>query len=319
MCSTFFNNTMKTILIVGANGFLGRVLSRHFLAESWNVVGIARSAHGIVSGVDYVQWDGLTIGPWAEALEWIDVMVNLAGRSVNCRYGEVNRTQIMDSRVATTQLLDAAVAACENPPKVWINSSTATIYRHAEDRAQRDEDGEIGSGFSVEVAKAWEAAFFKKQHIGVRKLAIRTAIVMGNEPETVWPVLQRLAKYGLGGAMGTGKQMVSWISDRDFARAVEWLAEKDEAVATYNVCAPQPITNQQLMRIVRASVDRRMGLPATKWMLELGAFFLRTETELILKSRWVMPTRLLKEGFEFENMNLSAWAKQPSNKRGRQS
>ena len=300
---------MKTIVIAGANGFLGRVLSRYFLQKKWNVIGIARNQRGVVEGVDYVEWDGKTLGVWTEALEWVDVLVNLAGRSVNCRYGEENRQAILDSRVKTTRLLGEAVAGCKNPPKVWINSSTATIYRYAEDRPQGDFDGEIGAGFSVNVAKAWEKAFFEDDLNSVRKIAIRSAVVMADEPETVWTVLQRLARLGLGGKMGSGKQMVSWISDLDFARAVEWLAENETATGTYNVSAPNPVTNASLMRCVRNSVRMRIGLPATVWMLEIGTFFMRTETELVLKSRWVVPTRLLAEGFQFEDPDLIEWSK----------
>ena len=299
---------MKTIVIVGANGFLGRVLSRYFLQRKWNVIGIARKPLGIVDGVDYVEWDGTTCGVWTEALEWVDLLVNLAGRSVNCRYNEVNRRAVRDSRVVTTQLLAEAVAACKNPPKVWINSSTATIYRHAEDRPQGDFDGELGTGFSVGIAQAWEKAFFDNENNRVRKVAIRSAMVMGDEPETVWTVLQRLARLGLGGRMGSGKQKVSWISDLDFARAVEWLAENEAATGTYNVSSPNPVSNASLMCCVRESVGRPFGLPATKWMLVLGAFFMRTETELVLKSRWVIPTRLLKEGFEFQDPELKKWS-----------
>ncbi|MEO1857928.1 MAG: DUF1731 domain-containing protein [Rubritalea sp.] len=299
---------MKTIVIVGANGFLGRVLSRYFLQQKWSVIGIARKPEGVIGGVDYVEWDGLTSGAWTEALEWVELLVNLAGRSVNCRYNEANRRAVHDSRVGTTELLAKAVAACKNPPKVWINSSTATIYRHAEDRPQGDLDGEIGTGFSVGIAQAWEKAFFENENSSVRKVAIRSAVVMGDEPETVWTVLQRLARFGLGGRMGSGVQKVSWISDRDFARAVEWLAENNEATGTYNLSAPNPISNKCLMRCVRDSVGVKIGLPATNWMLEVGAFFMLTETELVLKSRWVIPTRLLDEGFEFQDPELMKWS-----------
>ncbi|MFT5883339.1 MAG: hypothetical protein ACI9FG_001852 [Crocinitomicaceae bacterium] len=300
---------MKTIVIVGANGFLGRVLSRYFIQKKWNVIGIARTQRGVVDGVDFVEWDGQTLGAWTEALEWVDVLVNLAGRSVNCRYGEENRRAVLDSRVKTTQLIGLAVAQCDNPPKVWINSSTATIYRHAEDRPQGDFDGEIGKGFSVDVAKAWEKAFFDNAIDGVRKVAIRSAIVMGEEPDTAWKVLQRLASLGLGGKMGDGKQMVSWISDLDFVRAVKWLAENATATGTYNLSAPNPVNNVSLMRCLRESAGIKVGLPATKWMLEIGAFFMRTETELVLKSRWVVPARLLQEGFQFKDPDLIEWSK----------
>ena len=297
---------MKSIVIVGANGFLGRVLSRHFLDRGWKVLGIARKNLGCLPGVEYVHWDGKTQGAWCEALEWVDVLVNLSGRSVNCRYGVKNRNEVLESRVLTTQLLDRAVRDCKNPPKVWLNSSTATIYRHAEDCPQGD-DGDIGAGFSVEVAKAWEAAFFEHDGTQTRKVALRTAIVMGEEENTVWRVMQKLARLGLGGRMGTGRQMVSWISDADFARGVEFLAEKDDVAGTYNLSAPEPLKNRELMRCVRQSVGTKFGLPASQWMLEIGAFFMRTETELILKSRWVLPTRLLAEGFTHQHPSFEKW------------
>ncbi|MFC4994194.1 TIGR01777 family oxidoreductase [Rubritalea tangerina] len=298
---------MKTIVIVGANGFLGRVLSRYFLENGWNVVGIARDPDGIVDGVEFVYWDGKKLGAWQEALEWVDVLVNLAGRSVNCRYGRRNRASIFDSRVRTTELLGKAVQGCQNPPKVWLNASTATIYRHAEDRAQGEASGEFGSGFSVEVARAWERAFRAVDCGKTRKLTLRTAMVFGEEAGTVWTVLQGLARRGLGGKMGGGRQMVSWISDRDFARAVDWLIGNEAAEGVYNVCSPQPLTNKELMKEVRASVAMQFGMPANRWMLEIGAFVLRTETELVLKSRWVVPDRLISEGFKFSHEGIDSF------------
>ncbi|WP_018968951.1 TIGR01777 family oxidoreductase [Rubritalea marina] len=297
---------MKSIVIVGANGFLGRVLSKHFLGKGWKVIGIARTHSGLVDGVEYVHWDAKQLGPWVEALEWVDALVNLSGRSVNCRYHQSNRELIRDSRVHTTELLGEAVSLCTHAPRVWLNASTATIYKHAQHAPQGD-DGEVGTGFSVEVAKAWESAFFDQQRDGVRQVAMRTAIVMSQEAKTVWPVMQGLARRGLGGTMGSGQQMVSWISDLDFARAVEWLLGNKQAYGTYNLSAPEPLPNAQLMGEVRDSVNRPCGLSARAWMLEIGAFFMRTETELVLKSRWVLPSRLVDEGFRFQHENLREW------------
>lgn len=292
----------RTIVISGANGFIGRYLSRFYRDNGWRVVAIARSEKGLAQGVDYHPWDGMTLGDWAKELDGAELLVNLAGRSVNCRYGEKNKRIIRESRVQSTQVLGEAIRRCCNPPALWVNSSTATIYRHAEDRAQGDFDGELGTGFSVEVAKAWEESFFGAEVPGtVRKVAMRTAIVFAEEKGTVWDVLVKLSKKWLGGTMGNGRQKVSWIHIGDFCRVVEWLRLHEEASGVYNVSAPNPIDNRELMKQARKAAGRCFGLPATKWMLEIGAFFLRTETELILKSRWVVPTRLLEEGFEFRS------------------
>lgn len=299
---------MKTIVIFGANGFLGRVLSRYFLEKNWKVIGVARRTEGMEQGVEFMPWDGENLAEWTEGIERADVVVNLTGRTVNCRYNAKNRAEILDSRVNSTKVVGLAIEQAENPPEVWLNASTGTIYRDARDYAQTDEDGEIGEGFSVEIGKAWEKAFFDAPAAGVRKVALRTAMVLGEEPDTVWKVLQGLADKGLGGKMGDGKQMVSWLSDIDFARIVDWMIEKEGAIGTYNVTSPEPISNAELMTCVRDSVGMSFGLPATNWMLEIGAIFMRTETELILKSRWTLPTKLQSEGFVFKHPNLREWA-----------
>ncbi len=297
----------KIIVIVGGNGFLGRCLSQYMLANAWQVRVIARRAEGVADGADFHQWDGVTMGEWSKAFEGAHAVVNMAGRTVNCRYTETHKAEIVDSRTRTTELVADAINLAKVSPSVWLNSSTATIYRHAEDRAQTDEEGELGTGFSVEVAKRWENCFFEAEVPDtVRKVATRTAIVLGDEAGTVWDVLQGLSKKYLGGKMGSGKQKVSWIHIEDFCRAVEWLIDEVEAEGCYNVSAPGPTDNCRLMELVRESVGVSFGLPATKWMLEIGAFFLRTETELILKSRWVIATRLEKEGFEFRYRTIEA-------------
>jgi len=297
---------MKTIVIAGANGFLGRCLSRYFLKKGWKVIGLARKRDGLCRGVCYQEWDGETLEHgWGACLEGAELLVNLAGRSVNCRYNEENRRCIRESRVNSTVVLGQAIDACNVGPRVWMNSSTATIYRHAEDRAQGDYDGELGKGFSVEVARAWENAFYSAPLKGdVRKIALRSAIVMGEEPDTVWTVLQSLARLGMGGQMGHGRQMVSWVHVEDFCRAVLWLYECDHMSGNINLCAPNPVSNTQLMKLVRKSVGRKWAFPIPRWALELGALIRGTETELVLKSRWVLPTRLEEHGFVFDHPDL---------------
>jgi uncharacterized protein (TIGR01777 family) len=218
---------------------------------------------------------------------------------VNCRYNAKNQTDILESRVRSTRVIRHIIGKCQEHPRVWLNSSTATIYRHAEDRAMDDETGEIGTGFSVEVAKAWEEAFFRNELPRTRRVALRTAMVMGPQEGGPFVVFRRLARLGLGGTMGSGTQMISWLHDVDFCRAVEWLIEHQEISGPINVAAPNPLPNREFMRELRDAVGAPIGLPAAKWMLEVGAVLLRTETELPLKSRWVLPSRLLAAGFEF--------------------
>ena len=291
---------MKKLVIAGANGFLGRYLSRWFLDCGWEVVGLSRGG-GVAEGVTDLRWDGRTLGEWAASLDGAEVLVNLAGRSVNCRYHEKNRKLIMDSRVESTSILGEAIRACEKPPKLWMNSSTATIYRHAEDGPQSELEGEIGTGFSVGIARAWEEAFFKSHIPGeVRKIALRSSMVIANEPGTVYDYLYKISQLGLGGAMAGGRQRVSWIHIADFCQALEWFIENPRAEGVYNVTAPGPEENREVMRQFREIAGRGFGLPAARWMLEVGTFVMRTEAEMVTKSRWVVPTRLLAEGFVFQ-------------------
>ena len=301
------------MIIAGANGFLGRYLSQYFQQIGWEVVGLARRREGMGKGCRFVEWDGKNLGDWASEIDRSDVLVNLAGRSVNCRYSKVNRREIIDSRVDSTRILGKAVAACAHPPEVWLNASTATIYRHAEDCPQ-SELGDIGVGFSVNVAKVWEEAFFAAKVPGkVRKVALRTAMVLADEPGTVFRYLKNLSRFGLGGRVGSGKQMVSWIHVLDFCRAIEWLYTRDDITGPINITAPDPLSNAEVMRRFRKYVGMPFGLPAMRWMAEVGAFLLRTETELILKSRWVVPTKLQEYGFVFEypEMSLTEFAAKP--------
>ncbi|HXH60958.1 MAG TPA: TIGR01777 family oxidoreductase [Fimbriimonadaceae bacterium] len=278
------------IVISGSNGYLGRHLTARWRGAGHDVVGLSRSGEGVF-------WDGKSVGDWCQELECADALVNLAGRSVNCRYNQKNREEILRSRVDSTKVLGAAIADLARPPRVWVNASTATIYRHAQDRPMDDETGEIGSGFSVDVALAWEKAFFGSG-TPTRKVAMRTAMVMGPGSGGPFEAFDRLVRAGMGGRMGDGRQMVSWIHIEDFRRAVEFLIEGD-CEGTVNVCAPGPLSNDEFMAEIRRARSKGIGLPSPKWMLEVGAFVLGTETELPLKSRWVLPSRLQSMGFEF--------------------
>ena len=292
------------IVLAGGAGCLGGLLRDHFVAAGFEVVILSRRA-----GPGTVVWDGETLGAWAAQLEGAEAVVNLAGRSVDCRYTAANRRQIMDSRVRSTRILGEAIARCERPPKDWLNSSTATIYLHTFGPAW-DEAGEIGAcaeakdGFSVEVATAWEREFERAPAPRTRKVALRAAMVLSREGGG-FPVLRRLARLGLGGRMGNGRQFMSWIHGDDFVRAVEWLIRNDALSGIVNLAAPEPVPNAEFMSQLRREVGMPCGLPATRWMLEAGAFLLRTETELIIKSRRVISARLTDGGFEFHYPRLN--------------
>ena len=288
------------VVILGANGFLGRYLTRHLLRQGREVVAIARGHSEVDPRAMFIEWDGKTQGAWSLALEGAAMVVNLAGRSVNCRYNESNRRDILKSRVRSTELVGEAIRACRVPPSLWINASTATIYRHATDHAQSEWGGELGDGFSVQVATRWEESFFSARVPGAtRKVALRTAMVLANEEGSVHGVLSRLARLGLGGAMAGGRQRVSWIHMDDFLGVIDWLENQPLVDGVINVTAPECPTNREWMQGFREAVAMPLGLPAARWMLEIGAKFMGTETELVTKSRWVEPLRLRELGFRW--------------------
>lgn len=295
---------MKRIVIAGGSGFLGRALAKHFRAAGNDVVILTRTPKRATNGVREVGWDGETLGDWTRELEGAATLINLAGVSVNCRYHERNKRLILDSRINSTRILGEAIARCAKPPPVWLNSSTATIYKHNVGPAW-DESGEIGGTpeakdeFSVEVATAWERAFNEVRTPNTRKVAMRSAMVLGHGRNSVFPSLRNLVRCGLGGKMAGGRQFVSWIHESDYCRAVEWLIVHNELKGPVNLAAPNPVTNSEMMRTLRRTYGVPFGLPAALWMLEIGAFFLRTETELIIKSRRVVSSRLPRTGFQF--------------------
>lgn len=290
----------KTVVIFGANGFLGRYLCRYFSQQGAEVVAIARSREGWSGDGMFLEWDGENQGPWALSLEGADAVINLTGKSVNCRYTPMNRDLILQSRVKSTTAIGKAIAGCAIPPKVWLNASTATWYRHAEDRPQNDWLGEQGSGFSYEIAQAWEDAFYKADiPAATRKVALRIGMVLANEKNTVYQVLFKLASRGMGGTMGTGRQRISWIHMDDFLRAVDFIIKDPFLNGCINITAPEFPTNREWMAYFRRTAGIKFGLPANEWMMRLGAWLLRTETELVLKSRWADPVRLKDAGFHW--------------------
>lgn len=288
---------MKKLIIAGGTGFLGKVLIDHFKSKVDEIVVFSRKASQEQCNVRFVIWDAQNLGPWQSELENADVLINLTGKSVDCRYNAANKAEILRSRIDSTRVLNQAVLACENPPKHFINSSTATIYQHSLHKPN-DENGIIGSDFSMNVAKAWEAAFFETDTPHTRKTAIRTSIILGKEGGAFIP-LAKITKMGLGGKQGSGNQMISWMHELDYARAVAFIIEK-KLDGVVNVTAPHPVKNHEFMEEMRRRLQVRFGLNSPRFLLELGAVFMRTETELLLKSRFVMPRRLLNAGFTFE-------------------
>ncbi len=294
------------IVIPGGSGQVGRILTRHFHAKGHAVTVFSRSPRPAPWRV--VLWDGLTPGGWIADLEGSDVCINLAGRSVNCRYTAANRRAIRESRIRSTLLLNDVIASLNHAPRLWLNASTATIYRHAHDRAMDETTGELGGGesgapdtwnFSIGVAKDWEQAFFSTPTPLTRKVAIRSAMTFSPDRGGVFDVFSKLVRYGLGGRQGTGTQFVSWIHETDFVRAVDVLISREDLTGMVNLCSPNPLPNSDFMRILRRAWGIRFGLPAPQWMIETGACLMRTESELVLKSRRVVPNRLLAAGFHF--------------------
>jgi hypothetical protein len=296
------------IVIPGGSGQVGHVLSRHFHEQGHQVIVLSRTPM-LQSPWAVVVWDGKTAGRWVESLEGCDVCINLAGRSVNCRYHPANRKSIYDSRIDSTRLLDQVIRGLPEPPRLWINASTATIYRHALDRPMDEATGELGGNergapdtwnFSIKVAKDWEAAFFAHPAPRTRKIAMRSSVTFHPDRGSVFDVLSTLVRCGLGGANGSGHQFVSWIHETDFARAIDWLIQHEEIDGIVNVASPNPLPNRGFMRALREAWKMPIGIPAAEWMIELGCFLMRTESELVLKSRRVVPGRLLEGGFQFQ-------------------
>jgi uncharacterized protein (TIGR01777 family) len=295
------------IIIPGGTGQIGTLLARAFLADGHEVVVLSRKATPAPWRV--VAWDAATLGPWASEFEGADVVINLAGRSVNCRYTPENRRTIIDSRVHSTRIVGEAIARAQRPPPLWLQASTATFYSHRYD-APNDDDTVILAGnephqpdtwlFSLDVARQWEKAIDAAVTPRTRKVKLRTSIVFNPDPGSAFVVMLNLVRRGLGGRSGDGRQFVSWIHYEDFVRATRFIIEHEDISGPVIIAAPNPLPNADFMRAFREAWGISFGLPAGGWLLELGAFFMRTETELILKSRRVVPSKLLREGFTFK-------------------
>jgi hypothetical protein len=305
------------IVIPGGTGQVGTLLARAFHRDGHSVVVVSRGAEGKRAGAGaawamapwrVVPWDAQRIGPWTKELEGADVVVNMAGRNVNCRYNKKHRREIMESRVRSTRLVGEAIGAARKPPRIWLQASTATIYAHRYDAANDERTGIIGGDepgapdtwrFSIDVAKAWERAVDESPTPATRKVKLRSAMVMSPDKDGIFDTLLTLVRRGLGGTAAGGRQYISWIHETDFIRSLYWLIAREDMEGAVNVASPNPLPNKEFMGILREAAHARIGVPATRLMLEVGAFFMRSETELILKSRRVVPGRMLEAGFDF--------------------
>lgn len=301
------DTTESKVVIPGGTGQVGTILARAFHDRGHEVVILSRRPASAPWRI--VGWDAKQQGPWTSELEGADVVINLAGRSVNCRYTDEHRREIMSSRVDSTRAVGTAIARAARPPRVWLQMSTATIYSHRFDAPNDEATGIIGGSerdapdtwkFSIDVARAWESAANESETPATRKALLRAAMVMSPDRDGIFDTLLRLVRFGLGGTAASGRQYLSWIHDVDLVRAVLWIIEHEGLAGAINVAAPVPLPNADFMRAIRSAWGMPIGLPAARWMLEIGALAMRTETELVLKSRRVVPGRLLESGFRFE-------------------
>jgi uncharacterized protein len=305
------NMKNKKIIIAGGTGFIGQALAARFGKDN-HVIILSRhavNAHNNAGqkalltpatgyNITYWRWDGKHVEKhWADEIDGSHLVINLSGKSVNCRYNRKNKKEIFDSRTDSTRAIGQAIAGATIPPVLWINAASATIYRHAEDRPQDEYTGEFHNDFSVQVCQLWEKTFMEQRTPFTRKAALRMAITLGAGGVMI-PYLN-LLKFGLGGRQGSGRQMYSWVHIEDLGRAIEWIFDHPELEGVFNVSSPSPVTNRDFMSTLRSVTGHRIGLPAWSWLLKLGATLIGTETELILKSRWVLPSRLKETGFTF--------------------
>lgn len=290
---------MTTITIAGGSGFLGQVLEQHFTEKEHKVFILSRNP----KRENDLLWNAKDLGDWTKILEETDVLINLTGKSVDCRYTEANRKLILASRIDATEVLGLAINLCANPPALWLNSSTATIYEDSQFKQMTEAHGDLGDDFSMNIAKSWEHSFYHITNPKTRKIALRTAIVFGKNGGALIP-LKNLVKFGLGGKQASGNQKVSWIHEQDFARAVEFLMENENLNGNFNLSVAKPTNNETLMKTLRNLLHMPIGLPQPKWLIKLGAKLIGTEPELVLKSRNVIPKRLSDKGFVFLQSDL---------------
>ncbi len=287
------------IILAGGTGFLGKNLAKHFSDQENEVLVLSRKQYPAQGKIKYLQWDGKTPGEWKNEVDGADVIINLAGRSINTRYTERNKKEIIDSRVDSTNVIGEAINLAKNPPKLWMNMSSCTIYENSEFEPQDEFSGKVGDDFSMNVCKVWEKTFYNCVTPSTRKIVARLSIVLGDDGGAL-KSFKILGKLGAGGKMGSGKQMVSWIHVDDVVKAFEFLIRNELLSGIFNITSPQSVSNKDFMKAIRQSVGMPIGIPSASWMIRLGALIIGTDPELILKSRWATPKKLLESGFVFK-------------------
>lgn len=286
------------IVIAGGSGFIGQELANYF-KDKFHVIVLTRGNTKTENGITFINWDAKHLGSWTAELEGAEALINLTGKSVDCRYNEANKYEIYASRLDSTAILGEAIKQCKQKPKVWMNAASGTIYRNEYEKPNTEINGIIGEGFSVDVCQKWEQLFYSFSFNKVRQINLRIAIVLQKDKSVMVP-FKNLAKFGLGGKAGSGKQMFSWIHIEDFCKTIDYFINNNNCVGTYNLASPNAVTNAYFMQKIREKLNMPIGINQSKWLLEIGAWFINTETELLLKSRWVYPERLIKDGFEFK-------------------
>lgn len=305
----------KKIILAGGSGFIGQelcnyfgeeneiiVLGRQLPQETSNAYGENNIKSPLLKKIRFIKWDGIHTGPWEKEIDGADLVINLTGKSVNCRYTAKNKQEIIASRTDATKAIGLAIQHAVHPPELWINAASATIYPNATDEPRDESFTNFHDDFSVQVCKLWESSFYEQRTPFTRKCALRMAITLGTGGVMI-PYFN-LIKYKLGGFQGNGKQMYSWVHITDTCRMIEWIAANKSLEGTYNCSSPVPVTNYDFMKTLRKATGHKIGLPAYTWMLKIGAIIIGTETELILKSRWVIPTKIIATGFQFKYLLL---------------
>lgn len=291
------------IVLAGGTGFLGQLLQPHFISKGYKVVVLGRTRDNISEGVDFVRWDGHSHGEWEMSLEGARMVINLVGRSVNCRYTNTNKCEIINSRVRATRVLGQAIDGCNNPPEVWVNAASAAIYGDRQSEVLTEES-DVGNGFSPLVCKLWERSFNQFKVPFTRKVVLRIGMVLSKRPGGVLQPFVDLVRVGLGGKMSSGKQYLSWAHEIDFLNVIDWVNDHESMRGTYNLSSPKPTENRLFMKALRKALNVKFGLPHAKWQMKLGAILMGTESELVIAGRRVIPQRLSETGFHFSFPNI---------------
>lgn len=289
---------LKKIVLAGGTGFLGQIIIERFKGKTEEIVVLSRSSKTQQDNVRTVVWDAKNAGDWTKELSGTDVLINLTGKSINCRHNEANKKELLSSRIDATEILGKAIEACEQAPKLWINASAAALYI-AGSKPNTENDSRFGNGFLEEMCIRWEESFLKSKCPQTRKIIMRITLILGKSGG-VFPVLMDLTKKGLGGKAGSGKQMMSWMHENDFLNAINWFIRNENAIGVYNMSSPEPISNKDFMTLLRKNTNALFGLPAPAFAIRLASVFIQTEPGLVLNSVHVLPQKLLDNGFHFE-------------------